>query len=399
MDRAMVKRTGKGGWKKAPPAAEVTPRDVIQWPYQSYHYWNMPLGEDAVLEPCGMRAPKIWRSEHNLLFLDPDATKHTIYAHTGAWNSVPRCDQTTTNVFDKIPDWNPLPMDKFVLGGDWDDNNQCASFLTYDEFGDIRRVEMQPFIFCPNNGSGTPYAQFSRASMQGGYIDHRAQMPAEGPQGSLAGSGPGIESAGVGGAHAGAGLEAFGGTIRLRHIAAREIDTVTSCILNTAQWLTTVNANAPRWPANRVDAGWANYGTQRPAGTGTAPVGMRMGSLLALPQSFNVAGLSTPAGRMFGYAYQRYGTYVCDGAQQLLDGWFVLTEDGVQGNADTAFASQFGHPLRQRDVDNPTGLSLSYFNDVKSIVQNLHLVADNSSTNIGGAGARVAPMARALPGE
>jgi hypothetical protein len=379
----------KGGWRKALPAVEVTPRDVIQWPYQSYHYWNMPLGADADLQPCGMTAPAIFRAERDLLFIDPSAPEQTIYAHTGGWNTTPRCDQTTGTPLANLNSWNPLPMTVFTLGGDWDDNNQCTSFLSLDGNGDIRRTETQPFVFC---GAGVAYSQFSRSGYQGGYIDHRAVMPAED------GNGAGVEAAGVGGSHGGSGIEAFGGNIRLRHIAESKIDTALKIVLNTARWLSTVDAQYPRWPAWRVDAGWANYGQSRPGGTGTAPVGMRMGCLLALPQSFSLASLDTPAGAMIAEALQTYGGYVCDGAQAQ-DGFYLGVEYGPQGDVETTFAAKFGHQFRQRNVDNPTGIALDFFNDMKTVIQNLHLVADNSSTNIGGSGTRVGPMALALPGE
>lgn len=388
-----MSRVGKGGWKKALPAVEVDPRDVIQWPYQSYHYWNMPLGADADLQPCNMSAPTIFRAERDLAFIDPDAPEQTIYAHTGGWNSTPRCDQITATPLANLGSWNPLPMTVFALGGDWDDNNQCTAFLTRDGSGDIRRVETQPFVFC---GAGVAYSQFSRSGYQGGYIDHRAVIVSE------AADGRGIEAPGVGGSHGGSGLEAFGGSISLRHIAAGHIDTAMKCVVNTAFWLSTVNANIPRWPAWRVDAGWANYGQTRPAGTGTAPVGFNMGALLALPQSFNVNSLDSPAGAMLANGLRTYGAYLCDGAQSPgvgQDAFYLAIEYGPQGDVETAFATKFGHTFRQRNGDNPTGIALDYFNDMKTIVQNLHLVADNSSTNVGGAGARVGPMAPPLPGE
>lgn len=343
------------------------PRDWLTRPYGDEHYWNIPLGEDARMVPLNMGRPDVVRAEWDVIIATPDAPLQPVYINTVEWGNNDRCSGATATVLAKDGWPAALPITEFPMLGNWNRDNQSACIIARDRDGVLRRWETQPFVFC----GGKAYSLRTRPSYMGGRIDDQAGMPSESADGR------GIEDPGVGGAHGGSGIEAFGGTITVADLEAGEILHATKCVINTAMYLTAVDRQRCRWPATRVDkpGGDNKYGTAAPAGY-VAPDGMRMGARLALPVDFPVDQLTTGKGAMIARSLRRFGTFVVDGAQGH-HAFYLAMEQGPRGCAPRMF---FG--------DSGKATSGPLYDDLVTMVRALHLVDDDHLASIGGAGKR-----------
>jgi hypothetical protein len=118
-----------------------------------------------------------------------------------------------------------------------------------------------------------------------------------------------------------------------------------------------------------------------------------MGSLLALPPTFDVSSLSTEPARILATTLQKYGAYVVDSTGRSTVAF--ATEWGPQGRVTKEFEQSWGYPLDGR-AGRSTGAHHSYLKDMEQVYAALAVVDDNAPTNVGGAGERMAPWAPPL---
>lgn len=168
---------------------------------------------------------------------------------------------------------------------------------------------------------------------------------------------------GRGGCHGGSGLSGIGGSLRpgelngpspIRHVLKINL---------WAKRFLSCQSNGYRWPAYRADAymDCGSYGGDNPA--------LRMGSLLAIHPSVNCdTAVSSGHARKLCHALQDYGAYVVD------DTYWDVHAFALDANAE------FGD-------------GGSFHDDMQDLFQILHVVDNNSATNLGGGGTPRAPLA------
>jgi hypothetical protein len=349
-----------------PPISTTTPnpssRNPVLWPYPYNSIWNHPLGDSADLVPFGLDIPtqQTLNIEEDIIITSPNAALRQIKESNAGWTGARRCDPATwtgLNLKDSFP--VPIPSGWLTDPGYWGDKpNHSAAIL----LPDMTLFETQPFHICPD---GTAVSRHHNVTwrgdsiLTGGHGDPR------------------------GGSHGGSGMTAFGGTIRLGEwVRGGEIRHALKILVDSSANLSPT-LGGHRWPALNADVGYANeYGGSVPAA--------RMGSLVALPPSFNVDGLNSEPARILARALQRYGAYIVDNT-----GWSVVsfsTQWGPAGRVKDEFRSVWGFPLHGHRP-NTSGAQAQFLTDLETIYANLHVVNDNGPNNIGGAGARMAPWA------
>jgi hypothetical protein len=118
---------------------------------------------------------------------------------------------------------------------------------------------------------------------------------------------------------------------------------------------------------------------------------MKMGALLAIPPSINIAnlGLETAPAKQLAWTLQNYGAYIVD------DGWtpsvYFNAEDGPDGSVAAQFKADWGLNMNGRVRDNTP-----WTRDIQRLVKALHVVANNSPSSIGGGGTPRQPLAPAF---
>ena len=158
-------------------------------------------------------------------------------------------------------------------------------------------------------------------------------------------------------------------------------------VLDAATMLSTCATRSAcfRWPARTADSYAASHYGRK--GT-SAPAGLKMGALLALPRSLSLAslGLETSPGRQLAWTMQNYGAYVVDDTYGA--GISFAVEVGPDGKFEDQFAGDFGVKFAARSRD-----TTPWARDVKRIVAALHLVDNNSQSRVGGGGTPLQPLA------
>ncbi len=175
---------------------------------------------------------------------------------------------------------------------------------------------------------------------------------------------------GEAGSHSGSELSGFGGSIRSHEWGSDK--TITHALKLNVQASKFLSYNSTnkgyRWPATTAD-GYANGHYK---GTKSAT---RMGALLTFQPSAthsSIGGLSTWQGRKIFDAIYKYGIYI------------------VEDTYWNAYALN-----AERSVNIPIG-DANFRADINKIVQHLHVVNNNSATNIGGGGTLRAPKKTSL---
>lgn len=157
--------------------------------------------------------------------------------------------------------------------------------------------------------------------------------------------GDGLTGANGFSAHGGSGMTAIGGTIRKNELLESfgPIQHALAITMNTGKWATKQGGNITngyRWPAIASDNYWNNAGTGNTNdvnnfGYGTwdngdySKDGLGMGTLLALPQSFNITAqnFETTAGRKIAEALRSYGAYVVDSVYPTWDDMLINMDE------------------------------------------------------------------------
>lgn len=131
-----------------------------------------------------------------------------------------------------------------------------------------------------------------------------------------------------------------------------------------------------RWPASTADTGAAGEYA------GSVPE-FRMGSLVALKTTFNVAALNTEPARIIARALQLYGAYVVDSTSWNAKPVAWGIERSPTGSVKDEFLSAWGYPMKYEGASSGAA-HLQWVSDNATIIAALYVVDNNTSTSIGG---------------
>ena len=326
-----------------PKPAPTGFRNPALWPFARTSIWNMPIGSSAVYVTARI-APTTQRTvitDQDVIVMQPSAPLTPIVWNGAGWSGGSRCSAQGP-----VLGRAPIPTNLVVPTST--SNYSFAVLMTDGQ----TVVQGQPLARCNTGGAATALHLSTPANL---YTD-----------GTL-------------GAHGGSGMSSLGGTIRLGELVpgAPPIRHALKVDLDGAADYWPVGF---RWPATKEDG----YGPQRYGGKVPA---LKMGALLALPASLNLASLNlqTAPGRMIAWTLQNYGAYCVDDAARSV--FSIATELGPAGAVTTQFQQGWGYPFSSGVKDSP------WANDIATIVANLAVVDNNSPASIGGGGTPRQPYA------
>jgi len=331
----------------APPPGTPAPalagyRNPLAWPFASTSIWNTPIGRAAAYVPAGI-APATARTvatDQDVIVMQPTAPMTPIQYNGAAWSGGSRCAGGATLAS------APIPASLVVASGK---GNYSFAILMPDGH---TVVQGQPMARCSAGGPVTSAHVSAPADLYG---------------------------AGTLGAHGGSGLSSLGGTIRLGELVpgAPPIRHALKVNLDGAADYWPLGF---RWPAIKEDG----YGPQRYGGKVPS---LKMGALLALPASLNLASLNLQSGpgRMIAWTLQNYGAYCVDDAARSV--YTIATELGPAGAVTDQFQQAWGYSFVSGVGDTP------WARDIATIFAHLDVVDNNSPVTVGGAGPRLQPPA------
>jgi hypothetical protein len=285
-----------------------------------------------------------------------------------------------------LPVTVPIPSDFFIES---DHENGCSAFLMPDQ---RTIVQVQPFTRCRAEGIATANLKYPRGTDPDVTID----------------------GDGILGMHGGSGLSSIGGSIRVGELRpgnpaprhALKIDVYSAEALFECRTKTPQDCH--RWPATKADNTAFNGPSDDPPGYGTRTQNrneeMKMGALLALPPSVNIAsiGLETDPGRQIAWTLQNYGAYIVDSfggpafafsAEEGSDPQQQDPRKSVQKQFLDDYRYKMMERVRNADADkgdNP------WTRDIQRLLPLLQVVKNNAPTSIGGGGTPRQPLAPPL---
>ncbi|MCS0658995.1 hypothetical protein [Massilia terrae] len=342
-----------------PANAYTGSRDPLKQPFASNSIWNMPIGSGAVFTPAKISPTpgnNIWAkmpgADTEKIVLTPTAPLTSLNLSNAGWTGKNRCSATGGLMLQV-----PMPSSYVVPNSTL---NSSASFLLKDG---RTIVQTQPLARCTAGAPGTAMAKFANVDLFG---------------------------TGITGAHGGSGLSAIGGSIRLGELRpgtttgprhALKVNVYAKEVL----YKCTTSSACYRWPAVKADSyavGW--YGTAN----NNSNVQTKMGALLAIPPSINIAalGLETKPAQQLAWTLQNYGAYVVD--DTYAPGFDLNVEDGPSGSKTAEFQRDWGFAMEQR-VNNNT----PWVRDIQRLVKALSVVSNNTASTIGGGGTPKQPLA------
>lgn len=368
------------------PLTVPTTRDPLVSPFAETSIWNTPIGSGAVYVPAQLSAytnsadaninnwgapmPQI---DQDIIVLQPTAPLVTVAKSSVQWKGGDRCvPDTPLTVIQSVP----VPSGFLVPNGP---GNNSAAFLASDG----RTIQQsQPFTLCTSGGEATAYLDFPSVDLYG---------------------------QGVTGAHGGSKLSAIGGTLRIGELRpggqpprhALKIDIDTTNFLHPCS----VISDCYRWPAIAADHdATSTYGTASTASP-NIPLGMKMGALLAIPQSVDLTtiGLETKPAQMLAWTLQNYGAYIVDSSG--LPAFGIAAENGPQGSMLTQFQNDWCFAMQDwvihattptRNQCTSTMSTNPWVRDMQRLVVLLNLVDNNKKETPGGGGAPLQPFAPPL---
>lgn len=334
-------------------------RDVLKQPFAQNSIWNMPIGTGAQYVNARLSTrPRndAWApmpsAERDHIVLRPTAPVTPIYRSNAGWSGRSRCERSNNTVLARVP----IPANYVVASAR---TNDSAAFLLSD-----RRtvVSSQPLARCYAGGIATGWTTFPTTDIYGD---------------------------GIAGSHGGSGMSALGGTLRVGEMrpGSEGPQHALKMVVDAATMLTPCSTRSAcfRWPARGADTYAVGYYGRK--GT-SAPSGMKMGALLALPRTLSIGslGLETAPGRQLAWTLQNYGAYIVDDTYGA--GISFAVEVGPDGRFEDQFRRDYGFGFEARSRDNTP-----WARDVRRIVAALHLVNNNSSSRIGGGGTPLQPLA------
>jgi hypothetical protein len=303
----------------------------------------MPIGSSAVYVTARI-APTTQRTvttDQDVIVMQPSAPLTPIVWNGAGWSGGSRCSAQGP-----VLGRAPIPANLVVPTST--NNDSFAVLMTDGQ----TVVQGQPLARCNTGGAATALHLSTPANL---YTD-----------GTL-------------GAHGGSGMSSLGGAIRLGELVpgAPPIRHALKVDLDGAADYWPVGF---RWPATKEDG----YGPQRYGGKVPA---LKMGALLALPASLNLASLNlqTAPGRMIAWTLQNYGAYCVDDAARSV--FSIATELGPAGAVTTEFQQGWGYPFSSGVKDSP------WAKDIATIVANLAVVDNNAPASMGGGGTPRQPYA------
>lgn len=338
--RALVVRRRRVGYQR--PLVET--RSVYKQPFLTSSVWNTPIGSGAVLVDAGLAATTLASGRVTAdpihLGMDPAAPLKEL----GTATTVVRADGTVSTVTPgyTIPAGTMVRVPPTVAhNGSY---NGISAFVMADG---IHYMSGQALHLA---AGGSPSWAFTRPQPSGSLYDDGRE-----------------------GIHGGSRLGGLGGTLRawewydtgpIRHVLAINLYGIRFLSTTTNGW---------RWPAYVADAEYNDSATQNYYGrTGTGFDGMKMGSLLALPPSFNMDTLATAQARRVATCLRDFGGYVVDNTKR--DVHAISVENSVVPDWD-------GH-------------GTAFHADLMGVFTALNLVNNSASTAVGGGGT---PRVAAVP--
>jgi hypothetical protein len=333
-------------------------RDPLKQPFASNSIWNMPIGSGAVYVPANLSAAQsggMPQIDDERIVFKPTAPLTAVNYSSAGWTGADRCSATGGQLLSV-----PMPTN-YIIPNNID--NSAASFLMPDGRS---IVQTQPIARCASGGPATALVTFPTVDIYGD---------------------------GIKGAHGGSGMSAVGGSIRVGELRPGQQGPRHAIKVNVyakqALYKCTTASSCYRWPATNGD-GYAvgHYGTVG----NNSNTAMKMGALLAIPASVNIAnlGFETEPGRQLAWTLQNYGAYIVD------DTWgsaFVFnTENGPDGSLRAQFQADYGTPLEIWSAG-----STAWSRDVQRLIVALYVVNNNSASSIGGGGTPRQPLAPTIP--
>jgi len=313
----------------------------------------MPRGGAAALVPAGIGKTGNVYADDDVIVLTPTAPLTPVYTSYQDWsNPTPGARCTAEG---PLITQLPIPT-SLVLPDNGKTPNMSAAVLMPDGH---TVYQTQPLQRCTAGGYATSHYVFSTTDL--------------------------VSSDGRTGAHGGSGLSSIGGTIRLGELLpGATIHHALKVSIDAGRFIAYNNdgTRGYRWPASTAD-GYASpttYGGKVPA--------LEMGALLTLPSTFPAETLISEPGRILARALRDYGGYVADDSSW--DSIGFMTEWGDRGRVTDQFQATYGYAFA-----GPIG-STPFLRDVQTILASLQVVDDNTSSSVGGAGTRLAPLAPAF---
>lgn len=329
-------------------------RDPFFWPFEKESIWNMPLHKDAqyvyaqipVAGAAGMKA-----DVDHIIRYDKSSVMTDIYEMKGQWRGREELAEPK-----RVIATHPLPKDfKFYS----ETSNNCFVIFT----DDYNFVQTQPMQYIEEFKCWT--SKYYISSMN-------------------------IFEDGIRGIHGGSGMSAIGGTIRCGELKPG----------STIRHAMKVNLYTPkvgyysldesdgkvgyRWPATKCDSN-ADDPTSRNYYGGTNPE-IQMGTLLALLPSFDIESLRTEPAKIIARAFRDYGAYVVDNT--AWDVYAIEIEHNPTSSIVEEVLADYGISFESKAVvGNRKGVNDATYDwvlDMADIYKNLHAIANNDESNIGG---------------
>ena len=332
-----------------------TSRDPIYWPFSAISPWNMPIHDSAQYVPAGIHMPLAYGPTYDeeILILEPSAPLKQVMENNAGWSGASRCSSLTGGVLfggTSVPVPSNFHTDP---GYDGNTPNMSAAILMPDG---VTLKHTQPLHVCSDGGVVT--SQYT-------WPDNNIKT-----------------SDGLYGSHGGTGMSAIGGSLRVNELLLGSVIHHALKMNFYALYNYAYNNDGTRgyrWPATQADsyASSSTYGGDVSA--------FEVGALLALKPDFNVASLQTEPARIIAQAAQDYGIYAVDDTA-----WDVLSMDiewGPDGRVADQFLQTYGWGMGANgQLANCTATTndCKWSQDLWTILSNLNVVNNNTSTTIGG---------------
>lgn len=387
-----------------------TSRDVYRWPFAQTSIWNMPLGSGAVYHDARFQthntadplatgdqyiARNGYRIEHEVICLQPTAPMTQVWWNAGSFDAAAdRCtimndpDTGRPRLLDTIPIPTNWTFHEGTNAGEVKVNGCFVGLRPAAGSGAARElVGLFAFARCAPGSHAA--ARFVSSSTTGTW-----------PR-SWRLTGSDIFGEGRFGEHGGTHLSVLGGALRLGELrpgGGRIRHALKLILPQRVQWHAPDGADNWVWPAFNGDRNSGNQGSDQH---------VVQGALYALPPSLNLStlGLETEPARQIAWTLQNYGAYNVDStpAQTCALG----VEVGPAGDFRNQFRADWGFPM-ERDVYTNPNIALlrrdsthwddgantgPWIRDLDRIFGNLHVIANNGPSSIGGGGTPRQPPA------
>src|SRR2546430_242913 len=317
-------------------SASVAGRVATLWPFSRDSIWNLPIGANAVYVPANIKKPTAYgvTTDVDVLILTPNAPPTNVSYNGDAWGGGSRCNAQGAVLFTA-----PIPAN-FVVPGAGSGNpdgttpNYATAILAADGH---TLIQGQPMARCTAGGTATMM-----------WSQHDEDLLKTGNSG----------------AHGGSMLSSLGGVIRLGELVpggtirhALKVN-----LFGRDNYYT--GSGSFRWPATTADGCAPGcYGGSVPA--------LRMGSLLALPPSFDVNAMGLETGepaKILAHAFQDYGAYTVDDAAWSV--YAVATEYSPSGKVDDEFGAAWNFTISPSSRNVPWARDMDRIFGALAVVDN-----------------------------